>query len=306
VLPVDSSKYTITLKNQANYGATDMFVYTLDSDESTLAVLCDVEKNVVSYCHVYTEKGQVISDKQYVNLIDAVKSFLKKYQTYTKIDSANMLDMLAKIDPTKNSTITMGNTELTISNFDNFGKEISLFKWAYIVNGAKYTSLQVGFQKNGIFDSFLDNRDLYSIGDTTVNISREQAINIAMKHSKTYSYAMPDGSRVSGFNITEDRTKTELLTTARNSTDLRPYWFVKLYLNQTYPGSVKGLAIFVWANSGEVFDCGNLAYGGAEYSDADSTSPSSSSTNSTAAIGATATIIVVIAASALLIKKRSK
>jgi hypothetical protein len=253
---------------------------------------------------LYAARGQVISDKQYVNLIDAVKSFLEKYQTYTKIDSANMINMLDEIDITNNSTLTKGNTKLTLSTFDNFGTEISLFTWAYTVNGADYTSLKVGFQKNGIFDSFYDNRALYSIGDTTVNISRERAIEIAMKHSKTYSYAMPDGSQVSGFNITEDRTTTKLLTTARNSTVLRPYWEVKLYLNQTYPGSVQGLTIYVWANSGEVFLCGNLAYGGVEYSDIE-TSAESSGIN-TAAIVAVVAAMVVIAASALFIKKRSK
>jgi hypothetical protein len=304
VLPVDTSKYVITLKDQANAGTTDMFIYTLDSDESKLAVVCDVEKNIVSYCHVYAEKGQVISDKQHANLIDAVKSFLEGYQTYTKIDSANLIDMLAKIDSTKNSTVTLGNTKLTLTNFNSLGTEISLFKWAYTVNGAEYTSLQVGFQKNGIFDSLLDNRALFSIGDTTVNISREQAIGIAIKYSETYSYALPDGSHVTGFNINEDRTKTEILTTGRNTTVLRPYWFVKLYLDQTYLGNVKGLAVFIWANSGEVFDCGNIASGGAEYKEIDTTSLSSSSTDNTAAIVAVAAIVVAITACTLFIKKK--
>lgn len=304
ILPIDSSKYNITLENQANDGIADNFIYSLDSDESKLAVVCDVEKNVVSYCQLYAEKGQVISDKQHVNLIDAVKSFLEKYQTYTDINSANMIDMLSKIDSTMNTTITKDNTKLTISNFDNFGTEIVLFKWTYTANGADYTSLQIGFQKNGIFDSLYDNRALYSIDDTTVNISREQAIDVATEYSKTYSYTMPDGSKVTGFNITEDRTKTELLTTANNSTVLRPYWLVKLYLNQTYPGNVKGLAIFVWASSGEIFGCGNIATGGAGYSDIDNTSASSSSMKNTTAIVAGAAIIVVIATSALIIKKK--
>ena len=302
VLPVDSTEYAIKLTHHANDGVADMFIYTLDSDESTLAVLCNVEKNVVSYCQVYAEKGQVISDKHHVNLIDAVKNFLEKYQTYTKIDSGNMIDMLPKIDPGQNSTITMGNTKLTLTNIDNFGTEISLFKWAYTANGAEYTSLQVGFQKNGIFDSFSDNRALYSIGDTTVNITHEKAITIAKRESETYSYKMPDGSQVTDFNIPEDQTKAELLTTAGNSTVLRPYWFVKLYLDHTYPGSVVGLSVFIWANSGEVFRIGNIAYGGVEYDDINNTS----SSIDTIVIPVAAAIIVVIVASALLIKKRSK
>jgi hypothetical protein len=308
VLPLDSSRYAITLKNQANAGSTDTFVYTLDSNESKLSIVCDVEKGVLSYCHVYADKGQVIQYKKYNSLIDAVNSFLETYQAYSKIDSANMMNMLTNIDPAKNSTVTAGDTKLTLTNFNNLGTEISLFKWAYIKNGAEYTSLQLGFQKNGIFDSLLDTRALYTIGDTTVNISREQAVEIAMKFSQTYSYALPDGSKVTALNVNEDRTKTALLTTDRNSTELRPYWSVKLYLDHTYPGNVKGLAVFIWANSGEVFDSGNIATGGTtEYNDIDNTQSAASSIDNTAALVAVSAVVAVaIIASALVLKKRCK
>jgi hypothetical protein len=192
----------------------------------------------------------------------------------------------------------------------------------YTVNGADYTSLQISFHKNGALYTLHDDRAVYSIGDTTVNISHEQAIDIAMKYSETYSYAMPDGSQVSGFNITEDQSTAKLVAYPIHSAELRPYWDVELYLNQTYPGYVHGLTIYVWANSGEVFLCSNIAYGGAEYNDADnsgselpSTSPSSSSDDSASSVDistaailavAAAATVVAIAASALFIKKRNK
>lgn len=320
VLPMDLSKYTVTLKNHASIDEiTDMLLYTLDSDESTLRVICQFKNNVVSYCRVYVDKGQVISDRQYVSLVDAAKSILEKYQTQTKIDSANMINMLDNVDATKNSSTITGNINFTKHTINTYGLEVTTFNWAYTVNGAEYTKLGIEFQ-NGTFSCLYDTRGVYSIGDTTVNISREQAIDIAMKYIETYSYAMPGGSRVSGFNITEDRTTAKLLTTAGNSTVLKPDWKVELYLNQTYPGYVHGFTIFIWADSGEVISCGNIAYGGADYSDTDnsgselpSTSPSSSSENNTApvdistiAIVAAAVAVVVIAASALFIKKRSK
>ncbi|HEX9861674.1 MAG TPA: hypothetical protein VGB11_00145 [Candidatus Bathyarchaeia archaeon] len=319
VLPVDLSKYTVTLKNQINDGVTDLLLYTLDSDESTLRATCLFKNNALLSCNLYVDKGQVISNKQYVNIVDAAKSVLEKYQTYTKIDSATMIAMLDNVDATKDSSTMVGNINFTKYTIIAYGIEVTTFRWAYTVNGAEYTKLGVEFQ-NGIFSSLYDTRSVYSIGDTTVNISREQAIDIAMKYSETYSYAMPSGSQVSGFNITEDRSTAKLVTYPINSTVLRPYWHVELYLNQTYPGYVEGLTIYVWANSGEVFLCSNIAYGGADYSDTDNsgselpdTSPSSSSENSVAsvdistiAIVAVAVAVVVIAASALFIKKRSK
>jgi hypothetical protein len=307
VLPIDLSKYTVTLKNNASIDRlTDTVQYTLDSDKSTVDVICFVQNHVVSYCHLYSEKGQVISDKQYNSPIDAAKDFLNKYQTYTKADSSNMIDMLDNVDATKDSSRTIGNTNFTVSNIDKHGVELTIFKWVHTVNGAEYTSLQVGFRKNGILEFIIDNRAVYSIGDTTVNISREQAIDIAMKRSETYSYDMGNGFEVSGFNITEDRTTAKLVAYPINSTVLRPYWHIELFLNQTYPGSVHGLTIYVWANSGEAFHCSNIAYGGAEYSQIDNTSSSASSENRTAAIVAIVAMVAVIAASALFIKKRGK
>lgn len=310
VLPVDLSQYTVTLKRHSQYGAKDMIRYTLESDESSLRLVFETENNVLRYCNVYTEKGQVISDKQHDNLIDAAKSFLEKYQVYAKIDSSHLIKMLDNIDPTKDSTITEGNVELTVSNYDKVGTELTLFKWAYIVNGAEYNSLQIGFQtKTMVFDVLLDTRALYSVGDTTVNVSSEEAIDIAVNYSEGYSYALPDGSQISGFNITKEKTTTELLTTTLNNTELRPYWMVRMYLNQTYPGSVIGLTTFIWANNGEVFDCSNIAVGGAYDSSTTETStplPTSSTTDAVPIIITATAAIIAISALIVVIKKRRK
>lgn len=115
--------------------------------------------------------------------------------------------------------------------------------------------------------------------------------NIAMNYSETYSYSLTDGRRISGFNITKDRSTARLVAYPVNSTVLRPYWHVELFLNQTYPGSVVGLTIFVWANSGEVFLCNPIAYGGS--ADNNLASPSSSTESIT---GVLAVTIITVAA----------
>lgn len=271
-LPVDLTKYSITFTKQSTlqmpFGSQlDIVRYTLSSSESTVNIICDIQNNVLRSCQVSEENGSINSDKQYDNLIDAVKSFLGKYQTYSKIDSTNLIASLDNVDVTKDSAITVGNTKLAITNSDSAEEPITYFNWAYTINGVNYTSLQLGFQKNGVLDTLYDNRALYTVGDTTVNISSEKAIEIAMKYLPSYSYEMPDHTFVSGFNITEDRTKTELVAYPIDSLELRPYWVVKLYLNQTYPGSVQGFTIYIWANSGELFSCTLIAIGGPDYKD---------------------------------------
>ena len=280
-LPVDISKYNVTLKKHSTVDdppsgginrqpitrILETVHYILDSYESTLSVNFLVQNNVLLWCKIYVDKGQVISDRPYANLTDGVKVFLEKYQTYTKIDSSNMIAMLDNVDVTKDSTITIGNTQLTIDIIDRLGIERTCFEWAYMVNGADYGSLQVSFQKNGIFVTLRDDRAVYTMGDTSVNISSEQAIDIAMKYLLNYSYDMPNDVTVSGFNVTEDKITTVLATSPMNSLEWRPYWKVELPLNQTYPGSVQGIVVFVWANSGEIFSCNNIAFGGVDYGD---------------------------------------
>ena len=310
-LPLDLSKYDVPLKHHSQYASIDMFRYTLESDKSRLIIYCDVEQGIVTYCHVYSEKGQVNSDKKHDNLIDAVTSFLEKYQSYTKIDSTNLIEMLDEIDVTKNSTITKGDIKFTISNINDINAtKKTVFKWFYMVNGAEYNSLKIGFQtKTMVFDALVDTRSLYSIGDPTVNVSSEQAIDIAVKYSESYSYSMPDGSKVAGFNITKDKTTTELLTTGLNTTELRPYWMVRMYLNQTYPGSVIGLTTFIWANNGEVFDCSNIAVGGAEdtsTTEPETALPTSPRDNTLPLIITAVAAVIAISAIVIVTKKRRK
>ncbi len=92
VLPVDLTKYNLTLtRYQKIMGPSDLagftsevVEFTLDSKESTLVVTCIVQNNILISCNVIAKKGPVISDRQYANLVESVKTFLERYQTWTK------------------------------------------------------------------------------------------------------------------------------------------------------------------------------------------------------------------------------
>ncbi len=280
VLPVDISQYNVTFEKYhetqmpsflSGGVASELVTYTLESKESVLDVSCMIINNVITYCRVETKKGSVISDRPYAKLSDAAEGFLEKYQTYTGDNLEEMKKSLINVNSTKNMSVTSGNIKLTTRNVkaSNLANQTSFswglvdqtsFSWVYTVNGADYTKLEITFS-NGAFFSMSDNRGLYTIGNTDVNISEEQAINIAMNHIENYSYTMPGEFEISGFNVTEDRTVAELTTSPREFT-LYPFWTVMLYLNQTYPGSVYGLLVGIWADSGEVSFCTNQAAGG--------------------------------------------
>ncbi|MCW4009580.1 MAG: hypothetical protein NWF05_03040 [Candidatus Bathyarchaeota archaeon] len=267
VLPIDLSKYQLSLTKQStlelpNGDLVDTIRYTLDSNESTVKVTLNIQKSVVLSCHITEKNGSIIKDKQYPSLVAAVKGVLERYAAYSRIDSTKAIAMLDDIDVAKNASIIQDNTKLIVTNLLS-GNCITYFEWAHFVNGAEYTSLQLGFQKDGTMDYLRDDRAIYTIGDTSINISREQAIEIALENLWTYSYKMPDQTVVQDFNVTKDKDRigTKLVTASENGA-LRPYWDIRMPLNQTYPGSVQGITAFIWANTGEIISYSNIAYGG--------------------------------------------
>jgi hypothetical protein len=344
VLPIDITQYNITLSNygvpklpdigtyKQNDGNQEVLAYSLESEDSSMNVICTLNEGILYMCQADTQRGSVIADKQYANTADAAKSFLEKYQTFSKLDSTEMIAMLANVDPTKNMTTTSGDLKLTITHKDltgtAFGDSIN-FRWVRTINGCDYLAINAVF-RDGAFSSFVDHRARYAIGDTAVNISKEQAIDIAMKYIQNYSYRISDNIVVSDFNVTEDKTVANLVPTVREGNVLYPYWSVLLYLNQTYPGSVTSLLLGIWADEGDVFFCNYQAFGGSDLtsdsnsnnllsndnsiSDQAATSsplPASETSAASIDIGAiailsVAAIVVVVAAVALIVKKRSK
>lgn len=270
VLPIDSSQYNITFKPPFSsntsvgriIGADSLIeTYSLESKDSSLTCILGFYDGVVYHCQLDV-KGSIITDQAYANTTEAAKSFLEKYQAYSNLDSREMIAMLANVDPTQNPTIFSGDLKLTVTHKDltgtAFGDSIS-FRWVRVINGCEYLIINVAFT-DGIFSGFIDRRTTNSIGDTTVNISKEQAIAISMEAIKNYSYRMSDDWVVTGFNVTENKITANLMPTVKEGNVLYPAWSVTLPLNGTWPGSVTELLVGIWAGSGEVYLVHHQAY----------------------------------------------
>ncbi|MCL2643557.1 MAG: hypothetical protein FWD52_08650 [Candidatus Bathyarchaeota archaeon] len=290
-----------------NRKTTDIY-YELSSENSVVYVDFRIENDVMAYCCIYPTEGQVITNKQYTNLRDAVTSFLNTYQAYTKIDSNNLITMLNNIDLTKDTTIINENTKLTITTAPWMGLRSGItFKWAQVINGVEYTSLTLTFDKDKcLFLSVEDDRTLYTIGDTSINISQEQAINIAVENLKNYSYEMADGSIVKDFDVSSYGWIAELSTAPFDyvTYELRPYWDIRIFFDEIYPGNVFAVSALIWANTGEIISYGNMATGRSYNIDDVNFSDASSSDN--ILVFVVVVVVVVALAIGLVIKKKRK
>jgi hypothetical protein len=260
VLPIDSTQYNITLEKPIpsmsipymNYNQTYEERYSLQSEKGMLMVTCCFQNNTLQSCLLFVRNGSVILKDSYNYTIDAAIGFLLRYQNYTNIDSTELITMLQNIDSIENKELTSGNLSLTIKSGEFQGTKKISFSWRYVLDDCEYTGLSLSFD-NGTFAGFSDTRELYKIGNTTVNVSMKQAVDIAKERIKNYSYEMPGGVWISDFNVSG--SSAELHSGVRESNVLYPFWQVRLYLDKQYPGSITNLLVHVWGDTGEAFFC---------------------------------------------------
>jgi hypothetical protein len=210
-------------------------------------------------CKLYATSGSPIYTKTPPsNVADSAAAFMDKCEEFTgDKDIAIMRNMLADIDPSKDSSKIEGNLKLEVSSNGN----TTLFHWKPTFNGVDYPGINVSF-KNGHFSSFADSRSLNTIGDTTVNITGEQAVALALKRAETFSYRMDD-EVISNFSIVQDYIRAEPFSKSRGEDkSLYPIWVVYLPLSELYPGFVNQIRVELWADSGEIISCVPLSGGG--------------------------------------------
>jgi len=320
VLPIDLSKYDINLKADAtrnglppffddNRKITDM-LYELSAENRKIDIVFRFENDVFVWCDLYPTEGSVFTSKQHSSLRDAALDFLKTYQTYTQIDSNNLIKMLDNVDLTKNYTATKENTKLTIEHYTWANVDTTRILWVHVIDGAEYDSFALTFDsETNLLLSVGDDRMLYRVGDSSVNISEEQAIDIAIENLKYYSYGMPDGSIVKDFKASKENAFATLVTSSVDY-ELRPYWDVRMILDDVYPGNVFAVSAFIWANNGEVLEYGNMATGGTSYIDnangSNANPAQTSPSDSTLVIVLVVVVVLAVAASVIGLAIRKK
>jgi hypothetical protein len=81
----------------------------------------------------------------------------------------------------------------------------TVFRWMYTFGGidAPDKCVAIGY-KDDFLKYFIDNWELYKIGSTSVNVSEEETIDIAMERARGFSWNMGynEAVKISGFTVT--------------------------------------------------------------------------------------------------------
>jgi len=278
VVKVDVTKYNATLvSNWVDYPphwgglAEEVVRYDLDGgNESNLYITCRFRENMLHSCSLQVRKGSpIFAEPQPTNLLDAAKGFLERYQAYSGASyTQEMRNMLDKVDETKEVTVTSGNIKLTTSNQEIQNDptaeaiECTSFEWTYTVNGVDTPQnvVRVTFEE-GVFKSFGNNWNLYKIGSSEVNVSREEAINLARNAAEDYTLQIYLGDNTLTdveFNLADEPARAELFMYPRETLTVYPFWRIELYFDKYYY-SAYGIQVGIWADTGEIASCESLS-----------------------------------------------
>ena len=266
VVGLDLTKYATEPKEcpQSSYFGVvpqENLDYTLESNESKLKLLCTFTYGTLHIMYVRESEGSPLMTKSATSVLEMAKDFLSNYQTFSSNSFYGQLgSMLGKVDANKNLTTTSGNVKLEVTNSGDY----KTFRWTYTFNGvgAACKCVALGY-KNGFLKYFIDTWDLYKIGSTSVNLSEEEAIAIAMERAKTYSWKVGWGNNtfeVKDFKVTKAMMTQLVFCTSLyadrarsdNPLTLYPMWRIGVGLDKFYPGNVYGIYVDIWADTKEI------------------------------------------------------
>jgi hypothetical protein len=231
----------------------------LNSNQSNIKMLYNYVNGRLLMLDVIENRGYPSLTKVVNGITGMARDFLSNYKDYTRESIYGVLEStLANIDSNINLTKIMGNTKLEVTNH----QQRVTFRWTYTFNGidAPDKVVVLGYE-NGLLEYFYDTWDLYKIGNTDVNISEEQAVNLGINSVKNYGWPVGDDiEKIKNFNVTggmiwETVFRSSIVSDKARDADtltLYPMRHVWVSLDKFYPpGNVYGFNVYIWADTGE-------------------------------------------------------
>jgi hypothetical protein len=257
VAQIDTAKYKITLlSNTLEYRqdfkvAEEVLKYSLTTPTSYLdADLRFRDNHFSKYLLTRIESEAIATTAQAADILENAKNTLDRYKAYSGDSYLDeMSSLISAVSSAENTSITQGNMKLQIT----LTGDTAEFLWMYTEKGIDFNSksLRMTFQ-NQVLTAMTDGYFLFTIANTNLEVTQEEAITIAQNHVKSLSWTI-DGQQTTGFTTFGVPVSVELVPHPRaNSAALVPYWYIVLHLDKTYSGGINQVAIGVYADNGEV------------------------------------------------------
>ncbi len=269
VAQIDMSKYqaslvsnpTVEVRPDLGGVVEEVAQYSLVSTTSRFEVTVRYRNNEFSQYQLVQREGYpnfplMFTQTQPTNGIVQAKQLLERYEAIT--NQSYLQDMITLLSQANENTSekVLDNTKLKISSTTNT-YDITL---EYTASGVDYVGKDLKILiENHVVTLFEDSWSLYTIGTDQLNVTQNQAVQIAKDAAENFKWTS-NGTQVSNFTIL-DNAMAQFYphTRPENSVILYPYWYVILHLDKTYPGGVNVIAVGIWADTGEIYTIEALA-----------------------------------------------
>lgn len=259
VAQIDTNQYKITLlSNTLEYRsdfkvAEEVLKYSLTNSQSNLDVDFRFRDNHLSrYQLTQIESTPIYAQTQPSDVLQIAKDTLNRYKAYSgNVYLEDMSNLIATVNQTENTAVTAGNMKLQIT----LSGDTVEFLWMYTEKGVDFSakSLRMTFE-NHVLTAMTDGYFLFTVGNTNLSVSQDQAVKIAQNYVRTLTWTI-DNKQVSGFNTLDQPVSVQLMPHPRNdSVALVPYWYVELRLDKVYSGGINEVTVGVFADTGQVAD----------------------------------------------------
>ena len=267
VVYLDMTKYVATLEgNTVEYRSDlgdiveEILRYSLTYEGSKVDVTLRFRDTTLSSYYLQVLEGTpYYSQLQPTNILDAAKGILERYHEYSGTSHLEaMRNMLETVNETGDFETTSGNMKLILSSGGNIVKIEFVYTTHNIDFQAK--SVVLSFDNYGFLESLSDDWSLFRVGSTEVNISKGEAIDIAIEYAKNCTWTV-NGETINNFTLVEETATAELWPHSREDPlALIPYWYVTIPLDRIYPERVNRIAVGLWADTGEFSICQQLSW----------------------------------------------
>lgn len=175
---------------------------------------------------------------------------MERYQTWLDDPQVGeMVTLLKQVGSEQNVFQASGNLSLRILGYSNTAE----YRFSNYLNGVEYSGISIAQTSTGaIF--FTDNRASQPIGDTTINISEDQAIAIAQNYVAAHPFRGTTGDSKEITNLKITGVKAVVLKSSmRVNHTLYPYYDVQFNVENTHSSVIDGCGVNVGAKDGDIW-----------------------------------------------------
>ncbi len=266
VIQLDITKYhaelvSNTLEFRPDLGGIteEILKYSLLSYESRLDVFLRFRNQTLSRYYIQVLEGvPYYSQPQPDNILDITSQILNRYKTYTGASYLNEMEStLDNVNNIAGLEKVVGNMKLEATIEGNS----KIIKWVYTVDGINFPTKGVEFKFEGDFlKEITDGWLLYQIGSTELNVSKEEAVAIALEYAKTISWTSGT-QEVKNLTVLEDSVEALFWPHPREALELIPYWYVVVHLDRIYLENIDRIGIGIWGDTGEISSYQTISVG---------------------------------------------